>query len=457
MNVNKLTVALFFFCHSLLVSQSKVGCIWTNLNCPVEPYSGFYDDAKDELYFAGLGAVYKLNKSDNSWIKLGSVADSSIWANAAIVTIYKDNKNVFYAGCKESTHSWISTPGGRSWKRITDPLFMSSDSLTHLRVTAIYQTANGSVYFGTNSGLYVTTDNNISYKKVTTPFTYVTYLTGDKSGNLFVGTAGGLYLTKDNCKSWVRMQTKWPGDNVNSIAFDPKGIIYITSSNDLARSTDGGDTWVSLKSQITTDVQFMPKYIAVDNRGDIIFEWNGLNYSTDSGDTWKILNFVSSELYPDGKTYKNIEPTVIFFDLKNDLYVINGYGYYDPSAVFKGVVALTDIKGSDNTSLPEKLLLKQNFPNPFNPSTTIQYSIPARETTRSGGCRIVSDERSEGGISTLKVYDILGREVKTLVNEEKTPGNYEVKFYGTGFSSGVYFYTLRTGDFVQTKKMIIMK
>ena len=95
------------------------------------------------------------------------------------------------------------------------------------------------------------------------------------------------------------------------------------------------------------------------------------------------------------------------------------------------------------TGIPATCKLSQNYPNPFNPSTTIKYSIPV-ETTR----RVVS---------TLKIYDILGREVATLVNEEKDGGNYEVKFDGTNFTSGVYFYTLRSGNFVQTKKMLLIK
>jgi len=83
--------------------------------------------------------------------------------------------------------------------------------------------------------------------------------------------------------------------------------------------------------------------------------------------------------------------------------------------------------------------LSQNYPNPFNPVTSIQYSVSSRQFV------------------TLKVYDALGNEIMTLVNEEKPAGNYEVEFNGTGFSSGVYFYKLSAGSFVETKKMILMK
>jgi hypothetical protein len=83
--------------------------------------------------------------------------------------------------------------------------------------------------------------------------------------------------------------------------------------------------------------------------------------------------------------------------------------------------------------------LSQNYPNPFNPSTSIQYAISNRQFV------------------TLKVYDVLGKEVATLVNEEKPAGNYNIEFYGSNLASGIYYYQLRAGEFVEVKKMILLK
>jgi tartrate-resistant acid phosphatase type 5 len=87
----------------------------------------------------------------------------------------------------------------------------------------------------------------------------------------------------------------------------------------------------------------------------------------------------------------------------------------------------------------DKVQLMQNYPNPFNPSTEIKYTIP------------------KSGFVTIKVYNLLGREVATLVNEEKAAGNYSVTFNGANLSSGVYFYTMQEGDFLQTKKLVLLK
>ncbi len=97
-----------------------------------------------------------------------------------------------------------------------------------------------------------------------------------------------------------------------------------------------------------------------------------------------------------------------------------------------------------NYGVPTEYKLEQNFPNPFNPATKIRYSIPSN----------VNREMSN---VILKVYDILGNEVTTLVNEQKEPGYYEVDFNASQFASGVYIYRLISGNFISTKKMMVLK
>jgi len=92
----------------------------------------------------------------------------------------------------------------------------------------------------------------------------------------------------------------------------------------------------------------------------------------------------------------------------------------------------------------DEFKLYQNYPNPFNPSTKIRFTIP-------------QGERSETQDVILKVFDVLGSEVAILVNEEKSSGNYEVEFNASSLPSGVYFYQLKAGPYIETKKMILMK
>jgi len=100
----------------------------------------------------------------------------------------------------------------------------------------------------------------------------------------------------------------------------------------------------------------------------------------------------------------------------------------------------------ENIIIPNEFKLEQNYPNPFNPTTKIQYSIPLLETLHAT-LQLVQ----------LKVYDILGREVTTLVNEMKSAGNYEVNFNANNLTSGVYYYQLKVDHYLETKKMILLK
>ena len=98
------------------------------------------------------------------------------------------------------------------------------------------------------------------------------------------------------------------------------------------------------------------------------------------------------------------------------------------------------------TCLFHPFSLYQNFPNPFNPSTKIKFTIPINV--------ILSEAKN---LVTLKVYDVLGIEVALLINEELQAGEYDIEFNGEGLTSGVYFYQLRSGSFIQTKKMLMIK
>jgi hypothetical protein len=159
----------------------------------------------------------------------------------------------------------------------------------------------------------------------------------------------------------------------------------------------------------------------------------------------------SSMVFGESRLIRNFSP--IWFIPSFTL--VKGLGYYRDwycefggmSRGLKGCVindivygdtTFTDVD-EENSSIPTEYKLEQNYPNPFNPSTVISYQLPM------------------SGSVTLKVFDVLGREVATLENEEKLAGNYEVNFDALRLSSGIYLYQLRSGQFVDTRKMTIIK
>ncbi|NWF51283.1 MAG: T9SS type A sorting domain-containing protein [Ignavibacteriaceae bacterium] len=125
----------------------------------------------------------------------------------------------------------------------------------------------------------------------------------------------------------------------------------------------------------------------------------------------------------------------------NDNYIIIGLFDYNFVKNEIWIRPTSDITSTKETVslIPKNIKLGQNYPNPFNPSTKISWQSPI------------------GSHQTLKVYDVLGNEVATLVDEYKTAGSYEVDFDAAGLTSGVYFYRLQSGSFVESSKMILLK
>jgi hypothetical protein len=143
----------------------------------------------------------------------------------------------------------------------------------------------------------------------------------------------------------------------------------------------------------------------------------------------KDTNLIIAQVMHDGQFYANYDPVNRILTLPAG---VGGQFEVTYNTLITNIVA-------DATVTVDDFELSQNYPNPFNPVTTIRYKIP------------------DQSFATLKVFDLLGREISTLVNEEKSAGNYEVKFNASSLPSGIYFYRLQSANFDKIKKMILMK
>ena len=144
----------------------------------------------------------------------------------------------------------------------------------------------------------------------------------------------------------------------------------------------------------------------------------------------------------DGSNWKNFWKDTHSYDGNNNLigYLEQDWVGMDWVNIGKGIYTYATIDGIDKSSaLVNRYKLSDNYPNPFNPSTTIKYQIPKTD------------------LEILKVYDVLGKEVTTLVNKEQPADEYEIKFEANGLPSGIYFYRIQAGNFSQTKKMMLLK
>ena len=194
----------------------------------------------------------------------------------------------------------------------------------------------------------------------------------------------------------------------------------------------------------TTVFSFNQTYLVV-----VKYTFNTVSNSDDAITVYVLLSLGTATKEP---TQPEVGPYVCSDATKTDpadlgmVTLRQGTGAAAPSLQIGGIriatswgVAVLNTAVKDYNTVPASYTLSQNYPNPFNPTTNISYQISQRSNV------------------SVKIYDILGNELRTLVNEEKAAGSYDLKFDASNLTSGVYFYTIQAGGFTQTKKMILMK
>ncbi|MDR3626803.1 MAG: T9SS type A sorting domain-containing protein, partial [Ignavibacteriaceae bacterium] len=237
--------------------------------------------------------------------------------------------------------------------------------------------------------------------------------------------------------------------------------VKTTASGKLVNSTQ-----LNKNSKLTTDLNSLNKLIISDAAGNelsLYFTSNNFDNSfydmpPKAADEAPDIRFASgkfAEAFSNISGIKDIELQGLKYPLSVKALIKDKAKYSINSGVDKNEICLNEtpvtIGQGANTikiiltnlinraSIPDQYQLGQNYPNPFNPSTIIKYALP------------------KDGMVTLKLFNILGSEITTLVNEQKSAGNYSVQFNGSSLSSGIYFYRLRAGSYSETKKLILMK
>jgi hypothetical protein len=204
----------------------------------------------------------------------------------------------------------------------------------------------------------------------------------------------------------------------------------------IARTSDGGVTWspINTNTSITSSAWYgaSMKWIPYTDVCYLAGQFGPggvIAKSMDGGLTWASMTTA-------GMT--NIFHMEFYTAATTDDIIAYGYAVTGDGRVLKvdDVVVSVDLT---STTAPSDFVLKQNYPNPFNPATTITFDISVKANVM------------------LKVFNLLGEEVAPLVNEEKPVGSYEVEFDATSLPSGIYFYRLQAGDFVETKKMVFLR
>jgi outer membrane protein assembly factor BamB len=392
-------------------------------------------DSQENIYFGSLNHYfYALRK--NGSLKWKFKMDGGAFSKMCNIGL--DSTLYFTSRMQDKNLYAIKSDGNIKWKISSEDGFEQQPMVLSPGGETIYICGVDSILYALNL------DGSIKWKYPCGPTVPIPLV--DSQGNIYIipmqKPTNLISLKPDGTIRWKYTLSKnkalmyW-----SSPCMDKNGNIFLTnydfSSNPPQEEIVSVDYYGSLRWEKTIDEYYgnIASPLACDAEGKIYFgSTSGSNYyclDNDGNLVWKL---------PLDNYQVDVAPV---FGSDGTLYIGVHHGDIKVS-----LIAVKD-KPDDveiYNSKPTEFRLEQNYPNPFNPTTTINYTIPASLNPSKGGTYV-----------KLNVYDILGREVTTLVNEEKQPGNYEVKFDATNFPSGVYLYKLTSGAITLTKKMLLMK
>lgn len=310
---------------------------------------------------------------------------------------------------------YLSTDHGSNWTVL-------DSGYDIFNITSLAVNGNN-IFAGTfYNGIWVSTNNGASFDQDSNGIKH--YMVNSiviNNSNVFAGTNNGIFLSTNNGKSWTPANNGLTNKDVHSLAVSFNNV-FAGTDNGVFLSTDNGSSWYPINNGITDSV-----INSFTSAGNYVFA------GTNSGGVFLTSNYgVNWSSIPIGLTSADV--TALALSSNN---ILAGTRIGD--IWYRTLANITTGITTNKNDLPTTFKLYQNYPNPFNPTTMISYQIP------------------NDGFVTLKIYDILGREIKTLVNDFKSQGKYSVNFDGSDLVSGVYFYQLRVGDFYSIKKMILMK
>lgn len=415
--------------------------------------------------------IFILSTSSSSqWIRIFDIPHG-------YVTAFADNGNILYAMINyEGVYK--STDNGINWAK-------SDNGISYLFLNTIVA-KDSLVFVGTDTGIFRSTNFGNNWVLLNT-FLISTNVLVIANNFLFAGTyMQGIFRSSDWGENWIPVNDSLPTfyPHTYSLAYSNNNLYagiesFVPSKSERIRhiykSTNFGSSWFITSQDI--DSIRMYRLYACDNLV-LAGSLRDFYISTNFGVNWRVVPEI-----PVADGYFGLSSigtkNIFVSSIQSGFYVSNNYGQNwilkndglnGNTAILTSYrygdflfLATSDVGGYRaiyrrpvlevinirklSSNIPDMFKLYQNYPNPFNPTTIIKYNIP----------KLSSPHVLGGDLVVLKVFDILGRETVTLVNEKQSPGTYEVSFDGSKLSSGIYFYRIQADNFVQTNRMVLIK
>lgn len=378
-------------------------------------------------WVVGENFVYKTTDGGNNWETQDSVLGSwceSLYAIDSLTVVYADDPR----GIRRTSDggaTWYTTDTKDfyyfDFKFINNLIgFAACGSVSAIDSGIVRRTIDGGETWASIASVYFPNDG---YE-----FDGISFV--DSLNGWAVSYTGWVYNTTDGGFSWSFQDSVGLS---NYFQYVPCRDIQFTTSDSgwvvgglsgetlVARTTDGGQTWFTeiLSGCSIREIEMINSQVGWFAGDNYVMN---IAKTTNGGNTW-VNQLTQAGIESISMVNENV-----------------GYAVGDNGRVYKTTNGgVTFIEGENSQSQPGEFILFQNYPNPFNPSTKIKYKI------------------ANTGFVNLKIYDVLGKEVATLINKEMNVGRYEVEFDAFGLPSGIYFYKLKAGFFVKTRKMVLLR
>lgn len=393
-----------------------------------------YGPNPDTMYATGIRKFLRSSNGGRSW---DSVSRYRAGLGAMVVDPF-DSKHIYLShdGISFSSNdASVSTDAGQSW------VMAFIGSIYRTSIVEPAPSGSGAVYVGVGPGrIYRTTNRGLGWTQLASPTDFLWSLAISKSNDsvLYAGCDRTGWKSTNGGNSWAQVSYGFQPNQAIRIRVDPRSenIVYATMvDRGVYKSTDGGTTWNEMNTGIpasnraVASIAINPKrpdevYVGVSANGDVFYR------STNGGALW--------ESYGNGLPGPGATVNAIAIDTASNRLFLGVTGFGDLSGIYSNDSTIVSVQ-PQVVKNPNSLKLLQNYPNPFNPVTSISYDLLA-------GARV-----------SLKVYDMLGREVATLVDGFVQEGYHRETLNAAHLASGVYFYRIQAGSFVQTKKLLLLR